>query len=281
VLTRLPDDAATVAFLARSGRTLDSVPAAGEPVFLRATANLSTGGTSTDRTDEMHPDNVTACEMAAGAVGLDVAGIDVLSPDISVPFRENGAVIIEVNASPGIRMHTHPAEGRPRNVGAPIIDLLYPPGTETEIPVLAVTGTNGKTTTTRLLAHLFRHTGRRRLHDHRRRLPEQPAGDGGRHDGAVRGQRHPLQPDGRRRGARDGARRTAARGTRLRRVRRGHRAQRGRRPPRPARHPHAGAAGRGEERDPGGGQARGATRCSTPTTRWSRRCASAPAPTWC
>jgi cyanophycin synthetase len=160
VLTRLPDDAATVAFLARSGRTLDSVPAAGEPVFLRATANLSTGGTSTDRTDEMHPDNVTACEMAAGAVGLDVAGIDVLSPDISVPFRENGAVIIEVNASPGIRMHTHPAEGRPRNVGAPIIDLLYPPGTETEIPVLAVTGTNGKTTTTRLLAHLFRHTGK-------------------------------------------------------------------------------------------------------------------------
>jgi cyanophycin synthetase len=160
VLTRLPDDATTEAFLARGGRTLDTVPAAGETVLLRATANLSTGGTSVDRTDEMHPDNVTACEMAAGAVGLDVAGIDVLTPDVSVPFRENGAVIIEVNASPGIRMHTHPAEGKARNVAAPIVDLLYPPGTETEIPVLAVTGTNGKTTTVRLIAHLFRHTGK-------------------------------------------------------------------------------------------------------------------------
>ena len=76
----------------------------------------------------MHPDNVTACEMAAGVVGLDIAGIDVLTPDISVPFRENGAAIIEVNAAPGIRMHTHPTEGEPRNVGAPIIDMLYPPG---------------------------------------------------------------------------------------------------------------------------------------------------------
>ncbi|MDF1505489.1 cyanophycin synthetase [Roseisolibacter sp. H3M3-2] len=160
ILTRLPEDDTTVAFLARGARTLDTVPAAGETVFLRATANLSTGGTSIDRTDEMHPDNVTACEMAAGAVGLDVAGIDVLTDDVSVPFRENGAVIIEVNASPGIRMHTHPAEGKPRNVAAPIVDLLYPPGTETEIPVLAVTGTNGKTTTVRLIAHLFRHTGK-------------------------------------------------------------------------------------------------------------------------
>ena len=90
----------------------DSVPAEGETGHAAATANLSTGGTSIDRTDEMHPDNVTACEMAAGVIGLDIAGIDVLTPDISVPFRENGAVIIEVNAGPGIRMHTHPAEGR-------------------------------------------------------------------------------------------------------------------------------------------------------------------------
>jgi len=129
-------------------------------VYLRATANLSTGGTSIDRTDEMHPDNVTACEMAAGIVGLDIAGIDVLTPDISVPFRENGAVIIEVNAAPGVRMHTHPTEGKPRRVGAPIVDMLYPPGTSATIPVIAITGTNGKTTTTRLTAHLFRHTGK-------------------------------------------------------------------------------------------------------------------------
>jgi cyanophycin synthetase len=136
------------------------VPAAGERVFLRATANLSTGGTSIDRTDEIHPDNVTACELAASVVGLDIAGLDVLTPDISVPFHENGAVIIEVNAAPGIRMHLSPTEGKARNVAAPIVDMLYPPGARTAIPVIAVTGTNGKTTTTRLIAHLFRHTGR-------------------------------------------------------------------------------------------------------------------------
>ncbi|MFL5560929.1 MAG: cyanophycin synthetase [Gemmatimonadaceae bacterium] len=158
-LTRLPMDDLTTEFLAAHGRSLDTVPAADERVFLRGTANLSTGGTSIDCTDDMHPDNVTACEMAANAVGLDIAGIDVITPDVSVPFRENGAVIIEVNAAPGIRMHTHPTEGTPRNVGAPIIDMLYPPGSEATIPVIAVTGTNGKTTTTRLIAHMFRHNG--------------------------------------------------------------------------------------------------------------------------
>jgi cyanophycin synthetase len=160
-LVPLPLDGLTEQFLARGGLTLDSVPASGETVHLRATANISTGGTSIDRTDEIHPRNAGLCELAAAAVGLDIAGIDVLTPDIGVPFDENGAAIIEVNASPGIRMHTDPDEGTPRDVPGAVLDMLYPPGSETTIPVIVVTGTNGKTTTTRLIAHLFRQTGRR------------------------------------------------------------------------------------------------------------------------
>jgi cyanophycin synthetase len=160
-LMPLPLDELTERHLARGGLTLDSVPAAGETVHLRATANISTGGTSIDRTDEIHPRNASLCELAAAAVGLDIAGLDVLTPDISVPFDENGAAIIEVNASPGIRMHTDPDEGTPRDVPGAVLDMLYPPGSEATIPVIVVTGTNGKTTTTRLIAHLFRQTGRR------------------------------------------------------------------------------------------------------------------------
>ncbi|MBA3258240.1 MAG: cyanophycin synthetase, partial [Gemmatimonadales bacterium] len=145
LLTAIPVDEGTEEFLAAGGRTLESVPAADERVFLRPTANLSTGGTSIDRTDDIHPDNVTACEMAAGVIGLDIAGLDILTGDISVPFKQNDAVIIEVNAVPGIRMHTHPAAGRPRNVGGAILDMLFPDGARATIPVIAVTGTNGKT----------------------------------------------------------------------------------------------------------------------------------------
>jgi cyanophycin synthetase len=158
-LVALPLDERTERWLAREGRTFDTVPAAGETVALRGTANISTGGTSIDRTDEIHPRNAALCEFVAAAVGLDVAGIDVLTPDIGVPFDENGAAIIEVNASPGIRMHTDPDAGTPRDVPGAVIDMLYPPDAEWSIPVIAVTGTNGKTTTTRLIAHLFRHAG--------------------------------------------------------------------------------------------------------------------------
>ncbi|HEY0972493.1 MAG TPA: cyanophycin synthetase [Gemmatimonadales bacterium] len=158
-LTRLPMDATTEACLACDGRTLDTVPAAGEVVQLRRTANLSTGGTSVDRTDELHPDNALACVLAARAVGLDVAGVDVVSPDVGVPFADNDGAIIEVNAGPGLRMHTHPTEGRARDVAGPIVDLLFPPGAPVRVPVVAVTGTNGKTTTTRLVAHLMRRGG--------------------------------------------------------------------------------------------------------------------------
>jgi cyanophycin synthetase len=160
VLTRLLVDDHTLEFLAASGRSLDTVPAEAERIFLRAAANLSTGGTSIDRTDEIHPDNAVACEMAAGMIGLDIAGLDVLTPDISVPFHENGAVIVEVNAAPGIRMHQAPVEGKPRNVASAVVDMLFPPGARTTIPIVAVTGTNGKTTTTRLIAHLFRQAGK-------------------------------------------------------------------------------------------------------------------------
>ena len=158
-LVRIPLDALTEAFLARSGRSLETVPAEGETVYLRPTANISTGGTAVDRTDEIHPRNALLCELAVAAVGLDVAGLDVLTDDVGVPFDENGATLLEVNASPGIRMHTDPNGGAPRDVPGAILDMLYPPGAATTIPVIAVTGTNGKTTTTRLVAHLFRGTG--------------------------------------------------------------------------------------------------------------------------
>jgi cyanophycin synthetase len=158
-LVPLPLDDLTAEFLARSGRSFETVPAAGETVHLRPTANISTGGTSVDRTDEIHPRNAVLCVLAAAAVGLDIAGLDVLTDDISVPFDENGATILEVNASPGIRMHTDPDVGTPRDVPGAVLDMLYPPGSSWTIPVIAVTGTNGKTTTTRLVAHLFRRTG--------------------------------------------------------------------------------------------------------------------------
>jgi cyanophycin synthetase len=132
----------------------------GEVCYLRATANLSTGGIAIDRTDEIHLENIWLAQRVAKIIGLDICGMDVVTPDISRPLREVGGVIVEVNAAPGFRMHVCPSQGLPRNVAAPVLDMLFPPGTPARVPILAVTGTNGKTTTTRLLAHTCKQTGR-------------------------------------------------------------------------------------------------------------------------
>jgi cyanophycin synthetase len=156
ILTQILLDAATDEMLVEQGLTIDSILRSGQICYLRATANLSTGGIAIDRTDEIHPDNVWLAERVAQIIGLDVAGIDVITTDITKPLREADGTIVEVNAAPGLRMHLAPSQGVGRNVAAPILQMLFPPGTPTRIPVIAVTGTNGKTTTTRLIAHIFR-----------------------------------------------------------------------------------------------------------------------------
>lgn len=155
VLTRIVPDAAMDALLAKTGRTLASVPMASEEVVLRETANLSTGGTAIDRTDAIHPYNVAIAEQAAAVVGLDVCGIDFLSPDISRPVRETGGGIVEVNAAPGFRMHLEPSSGTPRDVAGPVIDALFPRPSRSRIPIFAITGTNGKSTTVRMVARIL------------------------------------------------------------------------------------------------------------------------------
>jgi cyanophycin synthetase len=161
VLTRIKVDAAAEAIVRAQGFELDAVPPKDTRVKLALTGNMSTGGTSIDRTMEAHPDNIEIAEMAARVVGLDVAGIDFICPDITVPVRETGGAIVEVNAAPGFRMHTHPTEGEPQYVAKPVIDLLFPSGAPARIPIVAVTGTNGKTTTVRMIAHVLKLMGRR------------------------------------------------------------------------------------------------------------------------
>lgn len=160
ILTRIEIDRNTWQLLERKGYTLETVLPEGEVCYLRATANLSTGGIAIDRTDQIHPENVWLAQRVAKVIGLDIAGIDIVTPDISKPLRATGSVIVEVNAAPGFRMHFSPSEGLPRNVAAPVIDMLFPSGSPSRIPILAITGTNGKTTTTRLLAHMFKQTGK-------------------------------------------------------------------------------------------------------------------------
>lgn len=160
VMTRIVVDDHVRDRLSRRGLTLDSVPAAGEAVQLRATANLSTGGVAIDRTDVIHPANALIARRAAGVVGLDIAGIDFLAPDITRSALETGGGVVEVNAAPGFRMHLEPSEGQGRNVASPVLDMLYPPGTPSRIPVVSITGTNGKSTTVRMVAQILARAGR-------------------------------------------------------------------------------------------------------------------------
>jgi cyanophycin synthetase len=159
VLTQIDVDRDTEDLLEKLNYTLDTVPHNGETVYLKSTANLSTGGTSVDVTDMMHPENIFLCERISRVIGLDVCGVDIMAENLTQPLKENGGCILEVNAAPGFRMHLAPSEGLPRNVASPVIDMLYPLGKPSRIPIIAITGTNGKTTTTRLLAHIVKNNG--------------------------------------------------------------------------------------------------------------------------
>jgi cyanophycin synthetase len=159
VLTQIDVDRDTQDLLEKLNYTLDTIPKNGEIVYLKSTANLSTGGTSIDVTDMMHPENIFLAERISRVIGLDICGVDIMAENLTQPLKENGGVILEVNAAPGFRMHLAPSEGLPRNVAAPVIDMLYPPGKTCRIPIIAITGTNGKTTTTRLLAHIVKNNG--------------------------------------------------------------------------------------------------------------------------
>lgn len=160
VLTRLEFDHQAERLLGKRGYDRNTVPKKGEVVYLRATANLSTGGTAIDVTDIMHPDNRDMAIRAIRAIDLDIGGVDFLTRDISESYRDAGGGICEVNAGPGFRMHVAPSEGTPRDVAGPVIDMLFPPDQPSRIPIAAVTGTNGKTTTSRMLAHILKLSGR-------------------------------------------------------------------------------------------------------------------------
>jgi cyanophycin synthetase len=158
VLTAIKVDDATKEILAKSNYTLETILPKDSVLQLKTTANLSTGGTATDVTDTVHPSNVRLFERIARIIGLDICGIDIMAPDLTRPIKKNGGAVIEVNAAPGLRMHLQPSYGQPRNVAGNIVDMLFPQGNG-RIPIAAVTGTNGKTTTVRLLAQMVQEAG--------------------------------------------------------------------------------------------------------------------------
>jgi cyanophycin synthetase len=160
VLTRIELDDQALRLMGLAGVTAETVLSAGQRFFLRSTGNLSTGGTAIDLTDVVHHDNREMAVRAAQAIGLDVAGIDFITPDVAQSYKTHGGAICEVNAAPGFRMHVAPTEGKPRDAAGPVLDMLFPKGTPSRIPIAAVTGTNGKTTTSRMLAHIHKMNGR-------------------------------------------------------------------------------------------------------------------------
>ena len=159
VLTRIEIDHQAERLLKDADYTSETVLDAGELFYLRSTGNLSTGGTAIDLTDDVHPDNREMAMRAAKAIGLDVAGVDFITSDITRSYRDVGGAICEINAAPGFRMHVAPTEGHPRDVAGPVMDMLFPAGTPTRIPIAAITGTNGKTTTSRMVAHVLKMSG--------------------------------------------------------------------------------------------------------------------------
>ncbi len=262
VLTRIKVDDAAIERVRDQGYEMTDVPARGrQMVKLALTGNMSTGGISIDRTFEAHPENVEIAEEAARMVGLDIAGIDFICPDITEPVRETGGAICEVNAAPGFRMHTHPTIGEPQFIAKPVVDMLFPPGAPSRIPIVAVTGTNGKTTTSRMISHIFKGMGRKVgmtstdgvVIDERLVIRADASGprsarmvlQNPRVDFAVFEVARGGHP---------------ARGPRLRAQRRRRRAQRPARPPRPARHRHRRAARRRQGGAGRGGAARRARR---------------------
>jgi len=161
VLTQITVDQFTQKMLDDHGYTLETIPKKNELVLLKPTANLSTGGTSSDVTDEVHPANIFMFERIARIIGLDICGIDIMATDLQTAVSENGGAVLEVNAAPGFRMHLEPAKGLPRNVAEPVIDMLFPRGSAGRIPIIAITGTNGKTTTTRITANIAKSAGKK------------------------------------------------------------------------------------------------------------------------
>lgn len=161
ILTKITTNDLTKTIIKDAGYTLDSILEEGKRLLLKDTANLSTGGTAEDVTDIVHPANIAMAERISKIIDLDICGIDIMTTDITKPLSETGGAVLEVNAGPGFRMHLAPTKGLPRNVAAPVIDKLFPKGNNGRIPIIAISGTNGKTTTTRLIAHMAKMSGYR------------------------------------------------------------------------------------------------------------------------